>query len=465
MPESAKPVGTSGEPLTCFKAYDVRGRVGVDFTVAIAGRIAAAFADGVAAGAVVLGQDCRASSPAVAEAVAGALMASGRDVLDLGLCGTEEVYFACGDLAAAGGIMVTASHNPAGYNGLKMVGQGAAPLTAAAFAGIREKAERGLLPTGTLTGSRHDIHTSRNAYAACVAGFVDPPMLRPLHILVNAGNGAAGPAFDAIAAVLAQRGAALRFTRINHAPDPSFPHGVPNPLLAENQPETAQAVVAAGADFGVAWDGDFDRCFLFDHLGRFVPGEYVVGLLAQAFLRREPGATVVHDPRVVLGTRDLVAAAGGRTVMARTGHAYAKQVMRDTGAIYGGEISAHHYFRDFYCCDSGMIPWLLLAEMLSAGGARLADILTGRQASFPSSGEVNFTLADPAAAMARVVDRFAPGAVHRDDTDGTSLEFPHWRFNLRPSNTEPLVRLNVEARGDAALVMARLGEISAILRS
>ena len=453
----------SAERLTCFKAYDVRGRIGVEFGPGIAARIGAAFARVVGAGPVVLGQDCRASSPAIADAVAAALVAAGADVLDLGLCGTEEVYFATGHLGAVGGIMVTASHNPADYNGLKLVGQGAAPLSSPEFAAIRAGAEGGVMLPVAVAGTRHDRRDTRRAYVAKVAGFVQSQSLRPLHILVNAGNGAAGPTFDAIAADLAARGANLRFTRINHAPDPSFPQGVPNPMLAENRPATARAVREAKADFGVAWDGDFDRCFLFDHLGRFVPGEYVVGLLAQAFLHKEPGATVVHDPRVVLNTQALVADAGGRAVMARTGHAYAKQVMRDTGAIYGGELSAHHYFRDFYCCDSGMIPWLLVAEHLSRSGDRLADVLTRRQALFPSSGEVNFALADPADAMARVVDRFAHGAIRRDDLDGTSLEFPDWRFNLRASNTEPLVRLNVESRGDPALVAAKLAEIAAIL--
>lgn len=454
--------GSADQP-GCFKAYDVRGRIGVDFSAAIAGRIAAAFVGVVGVGPVALGQDCRASSPAIADAVAAALMAAGVQVLDLGLCGTEEVYFATGHLGALGGIMVTASHNPADYNGLKLVQAGAAPLTPDQFAAIRQWTETRRTAESRPGGTRRNIEATRSAYVDCVMGFTDPARLAPLHILVNPGNGAAGPTFDAIAVRLAALGAPLRFTRINHTPDPAFPNGIPNPLLAENRPATAAAVVAAGADFGVAWDGDFDRCFLFDHLGRFVPGEFVVGMLGQAFLQREPGATVVHDPRVVLNTRDLVTTWGGSAVMARTGHAYAKQVMRDSGAVYGGEISAHHYFRDFFCCDSGMIPWLVVAALLSQSGARLADLLTERQNLFPSSGEVNFSLADPAGAMARVVGAFAPGALHCDETDGTSLEFADWRFNLRASNTEPLVRLNVESRGDWALMATKLAEIRAIL--
>ncbi len=453
----------STDDLTCFKAYDVRGRLGRDFDPAIAARIAAGFAGVLAADRVVLGRDCRASSPAIADAVAAALQGAAIQVLDLGLCGTEEVYFATHHLKASGGIMVTASHNPPDYNGLKLVQADAAPLSPDQFAGVRGWAESHAAPEHAPTAPRTSCAGTRAEYVTRVIGFIDPARLRPLHILVNAGNGAAGPTFDAIAERLAALGAPLRFTRMHHAPDPAFPNGIPNPLLAENQPATARAVQAAGADFGVAWDGDFDRCFLFDHLGRFVPGEYVVGLLAAAFLAREPGAVIVHDPRVVMNTRDIVAQGGGRAVMARTGHAFAKQALRDSGAVYGGEISAHHYFRDFACCDSGMIPWLLVAEMLSRSGTRLADLLDARLARFPSSGEVNFAVADPAAAMARVVGHFADDAPCRDDLDGTSLEWPDWRFNLRLSNTEPLLRLNVETRGDTALLAARLGEISAML--
>ena len=268
---------------------------------------------------------------------------------------------------------------------------------------------------------------------------------------------------DAIADELARRGAALRFVRINHDPDETFPNGIPNPLLPENQPMTADAVRAHGADLGVAWDGDFDRCFLFDSAGRFIPGEYIVGLLAQAFLARHPGERIVHDPRVVLNTRDVIAAAGGEAVQSRTGHAFVKQTMRHSGAIYGGEMSAHHYFRDFAFADSGMIPWLKVVELLSVSGTTLADLTGARMAAFPSSGEINFRLRDPDAAIARVLAELAPGAIARDDTDGISLEYPGWRFNLRRSNTEPVVRLNVESRGDAGLVDAQVARIEALL--
>lgn len=272
-----------------------------------------------------------------------------------------------------------------------------------------------------------------------------------MKILVNAGHGTAGPTFDAIAERLADLGAPLVFERLFHKPDGTFPQGIPNPLLPENRPASADAVRAAGADFGVAWDGDFDRCFFFDHTGAFIDGKYVVGLLAEAFLAKDPGATIIHDPRIIWNTQDLVAKAGGRAVQTRTGHAFIKQAMRDQNAVYGGEMSAHHYFRDFVYCDSGMIPWLLVAELVSLHGP-LADLVAHRKAAFPSSGEINFTLEDPKAAIARVRAAFEPEAISIDGMDGLGFDMGDWRFNLRSSNTEPVVRMNVEARGDAELV-------------
>ena len=444
--------------LTCFKAYDIRGRLGVDLDAGIAYRIGRGFARALGARRVVLGRDCRASSDDLAQAVARALMDEGAEVLDLGLCGTEEMYFATAHLKADGGICVTASHNPINWNGLKMVRAGAAPLDAeTGLAQIRALAEADDFGPAR-AGAQRDISTeARTAYVDQVLSFVDIAALKPLRLLVNAGNGAAGPTFDAIAAALGARGAPLDFVRMHHTPDGSFPNGIPNPLLPENQPATAQAVIDAGADFGVAWDGDFDRCFFFDHAGQFIPGEYVVGLLAGVFLAKHPGATIIHDPRVIWNTRDVVARAGGRAVQARTGHAYVKQVMRDEAAIYGGEMSAHHYFRDFTYCDSGMIPWLVMAELVSLKGA-LCDLVAARRAAFPSSGEINFTLADPAAAIARVRATFAPDARAIDTMDGLGFDMGDWRFNLRASNTEPVIRLNVETRG--ADVQKHVDEVS-----
>lgn len=450
--------------LTCFKAYDIRGRLGAELNEDIARRVGRAFAEVLGAKRVVLGRDCRSSSAALAAAVAEGLLAAGVEVQDLGLCGTEEMYFATTALAADGGIEVTASHNPMDYNGMKMVRRGSAPLDAAnGLAAIKALAESADFAPQVSGGRMVDAQALRGDYVQRVLSFVSIAALRPLKIVVNAGNGAAGPTFDAIAAALAAAGAPLEFIRMHHTPDGSFPNGIPNPLLPENQPVTAAAVRAAGADMGVAWDGDFDRCFLFDSDGAFVPGEYVVGLLADVFVAKEPGATIIHDPRVIWNTLDVVARAGGRAVASRTGHAFLKQALRDTGAVYGGEMSAHHYFRDFMACDSGMIPWLLVAELMGRSGQSLAQLLAARRAAFPSSGEINFRVADVPAVVARIEAAYAPQAQARDDLDGLSLDFGDWRFNLRASNTEPLLRLNVEARGRPDLVAQGVAEISALI--
>ncbi|MES2970663.1 MAG: phosphomannomutase [Pseudomonadota bacterium] len=451
-------------PLTCFKAYDVRGRLGVDLDEGVAYRIGRAFAEVMGAASVVLGRDCRASSQSLSDAVAQGLLAGGADVLNLGLSGTEEMYFATTHLGAGGGICVTASHNPMDYNGMKMVGPGSAPLHPETGLGaIRDLAQSQRFAAPNRSAGQHDASAVRSAYVQRVLSFVDVAALSPMTVLVNAGNGAAGPTFDAIAAELALHNAPVRFVRMHHDPDGTFPNGIPNPLLPENQPVTSDAVLRAGADLGVAWDGDFDRCFLFDHTGAFVPGEYVVGLLAEVFLSREPGARIVHDPRVIWNTRDIVAKGGGVPVQARVGHAFIKQVMRDTDAVYGGEMSAHHYFRDFMACDSGMIPWLMILDLLSRRGRSLADVLAERKSAFPSSGEINFRVRDTQAAIARIEQHYAPLASERDDMDGLGLCFDGWRLNLRASNTEPLLRLNVESRGDPDTVKSRVAEISALV--
>jgi phosphomannomutase len=434
--------------LTCFKAYDIRGRLGIDLDEGIAHRIGRGFARALGAKKVVLGRDIRASSEALAAAVARALQDEGCEVLDLGLSGTEEMYFATTHFGADGGICVTASHNPMDYNGMKMVRAGSAPLDAATgLASIKALAEADDFGPAKAGGVLRDVAAeARAAYVERVLGFVDITALKPLKIVVNAGNGAAGPTFDAIAEALAAKGAPLTFVRMHHEPDGTFPNGIPNPLLPENRPPTADRVIAEGADLGVAWDGDFDRCFFFDHAGGFVDGEYIVGLLAEVFLGKEPGAKIIHDPRVIWNTQDVVARAGGTAVQARTGHAFIKQAMRDEGAVYGGEMSAHHYFRDFVYCDSGMIPMVVMAELVSRKGA-LADLVAERRAAFPSSGEINFHLEDPKAAIAAVRAAYEPGAKGIDETDGIGLDMGDWRFNLRSSNTEPVVRLNMESRG------------------
>lgn len=448
--------------ITCFKAYDLRGRLGSELDDDVAWRVGRAFAARLGTARVVVGRDGRESSPALAAALIRGLTQGGVEVLDLGLAGTEEMYFATDHLDADGGIEVTASHNPIDYNGMKLVGRGAAPLDPETeLRDLAARAQAGVFADAA-PGRVVDAAWVRADYARRICDFVDARSLRG-RLLVNAGNGVAGPAFDAVADELARRGAALEIVRLNHDPDARFPNGIPNPLLPENQPATALAVKRHAVDLGVAWDGDFDRCFLFDETGRFVPGEYVVGLLAEAFLDRHPGARIVHDPRVVLNTRDVIARCGGQAVQSKTGHAFVKQQMRRSGAIYGGEMSAHHYFRDFAYADSGMIPWLMIAELMGRSGQPLSRLVGARMAQFPSSGEINFRLPDPDAAIARVLAEFASGAIARDDTDGISLEYPDWRFNLRQSNTEPVVRLNVESRGEAAQVAAMVDRISAAL--
>ena len=449
--------------LTCFKSYDIRGKLGAELNDDIAYAIAAAIADIRAPKTVVLGADSRPTSDTLKQALINGFLDHGVDVLDLGMCGSEEVYFATTHLAADLGIEVTASHNPLDYNGMKIVGPGSRPLDPLTeMEALKQRAEAGGFTKAATAGTVTQVNP-REAYAAKVVSFIDTAKLRPLKILVNAGNGTAGPTFDVIKAQLAAKGAPLTFIEMDHTPDPTFPNGIPNPLLPENQPRTAEAVRTHGADFGVAWDGDFDRCFFFDHQGRFIDGYYIVGLLAQQALTAHPNATIIYDPRLIWDTIELVEQAGGTALQSRVGHSFIKALMRESGAIYGGEMSAHHYFTDFMRCDSGMIPWLLIAELLSTTGKGLGEMVSARQARYPTSGEQNFTIADPAAALNMIEAKLGPDAEEISHADGLSLDFGPWRLNLRPSGTEPLVRLNIEARGDAALVAEKLALVKGLL--
>ena len=452
--------------FTCFKAYDIRGEIGININKDIVYRIGRAVAQNFDAKSVVVGFDARKTSPAFAQAVARGIVDAGADVLDIGMAGTEEMYWAVTEFSACAGIEVTASHNPINYNGLKIVKSGSQPLDDAAdFQVIKRLAETEAWVASKIQGAILDrANDARLAYVNCALRFVDESTLCPLKIVVNSGNGAAGPTFDAIAKTLTERNAPLEFVRWHHTPDHRFPHGIPNPLLPQNQVLTGEVVREVGADFGVAFDGDFDRCFFFDEFGAFVPGEYVVGLLASIFLDKEVGAKVVHDPRVIWNTRDIVASLGGVAVQSKTGHAFMKQTMRAHQAIYGGEMSAHHYFRDFAYCDSGMIPWLLVAELVSKSGRSLGDWVSDRFAAFPSSGEINFRVEDADAAIERVLAAYRSEAVSLDETDGVSLAFEDWRINVRRSNTEPLVRLNIESRGGDRLIGSRLSHISELLQ-
>ncbi|MCC7634068.1 phosphomannomutase [Stenotrophomonas rhizophila] len=444
--------------LPAFKAYDIRGRVPDELNEDLARRIGVALAAQLAPGQVVVGHDVRLSSPALQDALAAGLRGAGREVLDIGLCGTEEVYFQVDHLKAAGGVMVTASHNPMDYNGMKLVKEQARPISS--DTGLLAISDAVEADTAAAVEAKAGLQSrpDKQAYIDHLLSYVDASALKPLKLVVNAGNGGAGTIIDLLAPHLP-----FEFVRICHEPDGSFPHGIPNPLLPENRELTAQAVREHGADFGIAWDGDFDRCFFFDHNGRFIEGYYLVGLLAQAILARQPGGKIVHDPRLTWNTVEMVQAAGGQPVLCKSGHAFIKEKMRSENAVYGGEMSAHHYFREFAYADSGMIPWLLIAALVSESGRSLADLVEARMAKFPCSGEINFKVSDAKAAVSRVMDHYAAQAPMLDHTDGISADFGQWRFNLRSSNTEPLLRLNIETRGDAALLQQCTDEISQLL--
>ena len=440
-----------------FKAYDIRGRVPDELNEDLARRIGVAMSGLLQPGPVVLGHDVRLTSPALQAALSQGFRSVGREVIDIGLCGTEEVYFQTAHLGAAGGVMVTASHNPMDYNGMKLVREGAKPISGdTGLFAIRDAALAGAAIGQPRAGERaqHD----KSAYFRHLLGYVEVAKLKPLKIVANAGNGGAGVVIDGLAPHLP-----FEFVRVHHEPDGTFPHGIPNPLLPESRAATADAVRAHGADFGIAWDGDFDRCFFFDADGRFIEGYYLVGLLAKALLARHPGGKVIHDPRLVWNTIEMVRDAGGVPVMSKTGHAFIKERMRAEDAIYGGEMSAHHYFRDFAFCDSGMIPWLLIAALMSETGTSLAELVEARMQRFPCSGEINFTVGDAKAGIAAVLEHYKDLSPALDDTDGLSADFGEWRLNLRSSNTEPLVRLNIESRADPALVEQRVAEVRAIL--
>jgi len=450
--------------IDCVKAYDIRGKLDEQLDTDVAYRIGRAFGQYLQAKTVVLGGDVRATSESLKLALADGLMDAGVDVIDLGMTGTEEVYFATFHLGVCGGIEVTASHNPLDYNGMKLVQQGARPISSdSGLLEIKQLAEQGDFAVASHKGSYRQQSILAD-FVQHLLGYIKAENFKPLKIVVNSGNGAAGHVVDALEQAFSKLSIPIEFVKVHHKPDATFPNGIPNPLLPDNRADTSAAVLAHQADFGVAWDGDFDRCFLFDETGAFIEGYYIVGLLAEAFLQKNPGARIIHDPRLSWNTIDLVENAGGIAVQSKTGHAFIKERMRKEDAVYGGEMSAHHYFRDFAYCDSGMIPWLLVAELLCMKNSSLSAMVQQRITAFPSSGEINFTISDPAAKLAEVLALYQPQALMVDHTDGISVEFANWRFNLRSSNTEPLVRLNVESRGDIRLMQAKTAELSALLQ-
>ncbi len=451
--------------LTCFKAYDIRGKLGVELNADIAYRIGRSYAVYLQPESVVIGADVRHSSEPLKIALANGLMDEGVNVIDIGLAGTEEVYFATFHLEVDGGIEVTASHNPMDYNGMKLVREGSRPISGdTGLHEIQRLAEANQFtdtkPKGTLI--KYDVLP---AFVEHLLTYIDVDKMRPLKLVVNAGNGAAGHVIDALEQALQQRKIPVSFIKIHHEPDGSFPNGIPNPLLPENRAATTEAVLAHQADIGIAWDGDFDRCFLFDEHGQFIEGYYIVGLLAAAFLAKHPQENIIHDPRLIWNTQAIVAKSGGHAIMSKTGHAFIKERMRLENAIYGGEMSAHHYFRDFAYCDSGMIPWLLVCALLSQTGQSLSSLVAERIALFPCSGELNFKVVNVADALRHIQLHFMAESPSVDETDGLSMAFTEWRFNLRGSNTEPLLRLNVESRADAQLVQQKVDEISSLISS
>ena len=446
--------------ITCFKAYDLRGRIPTELNDDVAYRVGRGYAQFLNPERVVVGRDIRLSSAALTDALCRGLTDSGVDVFDIGVCGTEGVYFATFDGGYDGGIMVTASHNPADYNGMKFVREQSRPISGDnGLKDIRGFAERAEFPNPGRLGVRHRVDTMQ-AYVAHLLSYVDRTRLKPLKIVVNAGNGGAGLIIDQLEPHLP-----FEFIKVHHEPDGHFPNGIPNPMLEENRAPTIAAIRAHGADLGIAWDGDFDRCFLFDETGGFIEGYYIVGLLAAALLKGEAGGKVVHAPRLTWNTIEIVEAHGGAAVLSKSGHAFIKDKMREVDGVYGGEMSAHHYFRRFAYCDSGMIPWLLVTQILSEAGAPLSTLVGERIGLYPVSGELNYRVPDARATIAAFDARYAPHALKVDKTDGISYEFADWRFNLRTSNTEPLIRLNVEARGSAQLMRDKTDELFGLLTS
>jgi phosphomannomutase len=458
-----------GNELSCFKAYDIRGELEVELDEDVAYRVGRAFARTLALKSVVVGGDARATSESLKLALAKGLREEGCDVIDIGMVGTEEIYFATSHLAVDGGVEVTASHNPINYNGMKLVREQSKPVSGdTGLRDIQKMAERqpwlnepgnGIKPLG-----KYSQVLILDAYVQHLLSYINAENIKPLKLVVNSGNGSAGHVVDALEAQFKTLSLPIEFIKVHHQPDATFPNGIPNPLLPENRADTSNMVKQHNADMGIAWDGDFDRCFLFDEKGEFIEGYYIVGLLADAFLQKQPNSKIIYDPRLTWNTQEIVTQAGGIPVMSKTGHAFIKERMRKEDAIYGGEMRAHHYFRDFFYCDSGMIPWLLVAELLCMQGQTLSSMVAERIAKFPSSGEINSKLSDPKAAIDRVLAAYKDDAINIDMTDGIGVEYADWRFNLRSSNTEPVVRLNVESRADVALMKKKTDDILKLLR-
>ena len=440
--------------ISSFKAYDIRGQLPHEINPEIAYRVGNATAEYLSAKKMILGRDIRASSKELSESMASGLMDAGVDVIDIGECGTENVYYATGELKSCGGVMVTASHNPSDYNGFKIVSENAKPISSeTGLLDIRKIAESDKRLISELRGNleQRDLNQS---YVKKVLSFIDPDSLSKLKVVMNPGNGGAG-----VYAEYISKNMPIEIIKLNFDPDSSFPNGIPNPMIEENRASTSQAVIDNKADLGIAWDGDFDRCFFFDEKGNFIEGYYLVGLLAKSFLIKNRNERVIYDPRLTWNTIDVVERYGGDAIQCQSGHSFIKKSMRDNDAVYGGEMSAHHYFRDFYYCDSGMIPWLLILEMISEEKMPLSQMIQKYRERFPVSGEINLKVSDTKTIIDSIKEYYLDDALGVDETDGVGMEFEKWRFNLRASNTEPLIRLNVESNSNESLMNEKTREL------
>ena len=452
--------------LTCFKAYDIRGKLGEELNVDIAYRIGRAFGEYLKPKKVVLGGDVRLTSEELKQALANGLMDAGTDVLDIGMSGTEEIYFATFHLGIDGGIEVTASHNPMDYNGMKLVRKGARPISGdTGLNEIKRLAEANDFSNEIVKKGSYSKVSILKEYVDHLMSYVELDNFKnKLKIVINSGNGAAGHVIDEIEKRFKASNVPIEFIKIHHEANGNFPNGIPNPLLPECRADTANAVNEVSADMGIAFDGDFDRCFMFDEHANFIEGYYIVGLLAEAFLQKESGATIIHDPRLFWNTTDVVRKAGGVSVMSKTGHAFIKERMRKEDAIYGGEMSAHHYFRDFAYCDSGMIPWLLVTELMSKSNSSISALVSERINLYPCSGEINYKVKNSNVIIDEIENAYSDKAISIDKTDGLSMEFLDWRFNIRVSNTEPLLRLNIETKNDVEKVKNKKSELEKYIK-
>lgn len=443
-----------------FGAYDIRGVYPGEVNEELAYRVGRSFVKYFGAHKVAVGHDIRLSGPSISKALITGLTEAGCDVVDIGQCGTEMIYFATAHLKLDGGIMITASHNPKEYNGMKLVQSEARPVSSdTGLKDIERLVMTGCFkPTGVEPGKVENVDILDD-YVEHLLSYIDVKNLAPLKVVANTGNGAGGPIVEALAKKLP-----IEVIPVYPEPDGTFPNGVPNPILPENRDATAEAVKEHHADIGVAWDGDFDRCFLFDEKGGFIEGYYMVGFLAQAFLKKNPGAKIIYDPRLTWNTIEIVQQMGGVPVMCKSGHAFIKDRMRRENAVYGGEMSAHHYFRDFSYCDSGMLVWLLVMQLLSEAKKPLSELMAERMAKFPCSGEINSHVEDAKAVLKRLEAEYGP-AGEVNHVDGLSVEYDNWRFNLRMSNTEPVIRLNVETKGDTALLKEKTDELLKKIRA